>query len=153
MHGIRISAWAAVALAPLWLAVTCGMGEVDVEEQTMAAAFDSAEVVPPLESKASGSVTARRFGNSFEARGTFQGLESDIFEGETAAITIAQGAPGENGPDVFVLQVSTADRRSGTFSLGVFVSEDQIDTFKAGRYYVLIRTMSHPDGELRAQLH
>lgn len=152
MKGSHRGIWTVLALAPFWMAVTCGIGEGDLEEKTVAAELNSSEVVPPVESRAQGSVMARRIGTGFEVRGTFQGLESDLFEGDVGAVVVAAGQPGVNGPDAFILQVSTADRRSGSFSLGVYAFPEQLETFESGGYYLLIRTTGHPEGELRAQL-
>lgn len=152
MNVLRRATWAALAAAPFWVAGTCGIGEQDLEETVVAAELTASEVIPPVESGARGNVTARRLGNGFEVRGTFMGLESDLLEGEQPAVVVAQGIEGANGPDAFILDVSTADRRSGTFSLGVFAFPEQLEIFESGGYYLLIRTMAHPEGELRAQL-
>lgn len=152
MNGMRNATWVALAVAPFWMAVTCGIGEQELEETVVAAELSSAAVVPPVESRGIGQVRARRIGNGFEVRGTFQGLESDLLEGDQAAVVVAQGGEGSNGPDAFILDVATADKRSGTFSLGVMAFPEQIEIFEQGGYYLLIRTTAHPEGELRAQL-
>ena len=60
--------------------------------------------------------------------------------------------PGENGPVIAAVTAASVDGRTGSFQLGTIIEDDVVEAFLDGRTYVEIRTESHPDGELRAQL-
>lgn len=111
--------------------------------------------VPAVATTASGTVTATLQGSQLTVTGSFMGLESDLaFEafGNAGPGHIHLGAADENGPVIFPLEIMTDNNRDGTFNLTTELSNEQIDDFKAGLFYVNLHTTSNPSGELRAQL-
>lgn len=152
MRSARTIAWITVAVAPLLTGVTCGVGGEDLPENTFTVGLSADQLVPPGATAANGSATVRTVGNGLEVRGTFTNLESDLVPPEDAPVVIARAPAGENGPEAFILEVASVDRRSGTFQMNVLAEDGQIDTLQEGGYYLVIKTVGRPEGELRGQL-
>lgn len=144
--------WALLALAPLLAGVTCGIGQEDLVERTLTAALEGAQVVPPVETSATGSATARLLGNSLRIQGSFSGLTGPVLRDDGGGVLLRLGPPGENGPTIAVLFAASVDGKTGTFEFGGLVSDELVDAFLAGDTYVEVRTEAFPAGELRAQL-
>jgi hypothetical protein len=110
------------------------------------------EAPDPVETEASGSATVTLDGNTLTIEGSFEGLESDLISIAGSPAHVHEAPPGQNGPIVFNLDVSSDDNRSGTLSATQELSEAQLEVFNAGNYYINIHTEDNPGGELRGQL-
>jgi hypothetical protein len=109
--------------------------------------------VPPVETLALGSVNVTLEGNRLMLDGTFQGLESDLMEVAGTPAHIHEAPIGENGPVVLPVAVTVnEDGRSGTVNLSEELTPEQLEAFRAGRFYLNIHTQENGGGELRAQL-
>lgn len=143
-----------VMLSILTLSLTACPGAerptADVMRFDVALAGDNE--VPAVATTASGTVTVTLEGNRLSLTGSFEGLESDLLEIAGSPAHIHLGAAGENGPVVFLIDVESSDRRSGSLSLMTDLSIEQRNQFLDGKMYVNIHTEGHPSGELRAQL-
>ena len=127
--------------------------EEDPEPVVVTTELSGDNEVPPVETVATGSATATLVGMTLTVEGSFEGLESDLFEPGTSGSPahVHVGAADENGPIVFNLDVETEDERSGTFSATVELDEGELEDFLAGLFYVNIHTVDNPGGELRGQ--
>lgn len=150
MLDARRYAFAALAAAPLLTGVTCGTGFEDVEEETRAGELAGAAVVPPVETTATGHAAGNLFGNSLSIQGTFKNLSSPLLEEHPVLLRL--GEAGTNGAELASIPAGSVDGRTGTFELAVLVENEVVEAFVAGNTYVEIRTVDHPDGEVRAQL-
>lgn len=109
--------------------------------------------VPAVETLAFGSANVTLEGNRLMLDGTFQGLESDPMEVAGTPAHIHEAPIGENGPVVFPVAVTVnPDGRSGTLSLSEELTPEQLEAFRAGRFYLNIHSQENGGGELRAQL-
>lgn len=151
----------AVALFALVLAA-CQRADVPAEplgelEAASAATVFEARLLPEnevheVDSDASGQATAVLQGNTLRVRGSFQGLVSDLIPIAGTPGHIHEAPVGMNGPIVFLLDVTSPNKRSGSFSLTTTLTDEQVDDLLAGRYYINLHTQEHPAGELRGQL-
>lgn len=109
--------------------------------------------VPPVASAAFGTMTVNIFENTLTINGTFENLSSPLEVIGNSSAHIHEGALDESGPVVFDIDVTPGDEDlSGTFELSVELTEEQLQAFEEGRYYVNIHTENYPGGELRGQL-
>ena len=140
---------AASALVLLALGVTLGAGPAAA--QAYRTFLAGSNEVPPVETTARGIVTADRDGSTVTVGGYFEDLLGEI---EAAHLHI--GAPGENGPVIFPLVVSSSeDNSAGLFdpANNVFTfTGPQLDALEDGNIYVNVHTSEHPSGEIRGQL-
>ncbi|MBI3185365.1 MAG: CHRD domain-containing protein [Myxococcales bacterium] len=147
------SIWIAGAVAALTVvALGCGPERPPPAPVTLEAALSGANEVPPVATSAQGDVSATLRGNQIELSGSFANLSSDLREVQGSPGHIHEAPPGENGPIVMNLEVTSPDRRSGSFGLSATLNDQQVAAFNAGRFYVNLHTADHPGGELRAQL-
>lgn len=138
-----------IASLSLLTLVACGGDDV--------ASFDFGlrgdQEVPAVETNATGQGTARLENDTLTLQGSFEGLGSDLLAIEGSPAHIHQAPAGENGPIVFVVDVTpNADNRSGTFQGTFALTETQAQAFRDGLFYLNIHTESFPAGELRGQL-
>ena len=137
------------ALALLALVATLGAGPAAA--QAYRTFLSGASEVPPVETTARGIVTVDRDGNTISLGGYFEDLV-----GEIQAAHLHVGPPGENGPVIFPLIVSSSEvNTAGLFdpANNVFVfSADQLAALEAGNVYVNVHTDVNPNGEIRGQL-
>jgi len=142
-----------LAIAPLLLGVTCGIGQEELEEATLSAELTGAAVIPPVETSATGIATGRLFGNTLRIQGEFTNLESPVLSTEEGGVLYRHG--GEDvaaGGVILRLTPASVDGRTGSFLGDVLLDDDLVEEFLAGRTYVEVRTVDRPEGELRAQL-
>ncbi len=107
-------------------------------------------VVPPVNTGASGFAVAVLDGNQLDVLGSFQALSSPVARELRGGAHIHQGGPSDNGPILFSLNVdgTVAGSIRGTFQL----TADQVKSLKAGDLYIQIHSENHKPGEMRAQL-
>ncbi|MEN9252436.1 MAG: CHRD domain-containing protein [Thermostichales cyanobacterium BF4_bins_65] len=119
--------------------------------------LSGANEVPPITTTATGSFTASLnvTQRSLTITGSFSGLTGDLFPiGTFGPAHVHEGAAGTNGPVAFSLLVTPdATGRNGTFSLvAQDLTQEQIEEFREGLYYVNIHTTTFNSGELRGQI-
>lgn len=153
MFQSRHAALGLLLVAPLLLGVTCGIGQEDLEEATLSAELSGAAVVPPVETAATGLATGRLFGNTLRIQGEFTGLQSAVLPESEGGVLFRHGAEGSaDGGVILSLTPASLDGRTGSFIGDVVIDDELVDEFLQGFTYVEIRTVDHPEGELRAQL-
>lgn len=109
--------------------------------------------VPSVASPAFGTMTVNVFENTLTINGTFENLSSPLEVIGNSSAHVHEGGLDESGPVVFDIDVTPgAEDLSGTFQLTVELTEEQLEAFEEGRYYVNIHTENYPAGELRGQL-
>ena len=107
--------------------------------------------VPPVTTTAAGEANATLDGSNLTVKGSFSGLQSDLYEVSGSAAHVHQGAIGVSGAIVFNLDITTTDHRSGTFTGIKSLSADEQKTFKAGGFYVNVHSQNSTMGEIRCQ--
>lgn len=113
----------------------------------------ASQEVPPVDSRASGTILFEKNGRELRATGSFAGLSSQVDIDIAGGAHIHIGKAGQNGPVEALLQINFEDSRmAGQF----LINENQIELFDSllieRDYYVNIHTENQPDGELRGQL-
>ena len=89
-----------------------------------------------------GSATATLTGNKLVVSGTFEGLKTNA-----TTANLRQGtAAGVRGPSILDLTVTKAT--SGTVAGEFALTPQQIENFKAGKWYVQINSEKAPEGNL-----
>ena len=101
--------------------------------------------VPPVDSKANGSVTATF--DTASKQLTWKGSVSGLTGPATAAHFHA-GEVGKNGP--VVVPITGADK--GSFEGKATLTDAQADDLMAGKWYVNIHTATNKAGEIRGQV-
>lgn len=116
-------------------------------------ALSGDEEVPPVDTDATGDVTVTVEDNRLRVTGAFSDLSSPLTDVSGTPAHIHEAPPGENGPIVFPIEVTPGDDdRSGTFDDTFTLTDEQLNTFEAGNYYLNVHSEDHPGGELRVQL-
>jgi hypothetical protein len=128
--------------------------EVVDEEYTFEAVLTGEQEAEPVETGATGQATATISNNLLTVSGSFEGLESDLYEIAGSSAHIHIGERGEPGPVVWSLLVSpNPDNRSGTFSiLQAELTDEEVENFREGLYFINVHTVENPEGEIRGQL-
>jgi CHRD domain-containing protein len=104
-----------------------------------------ADEVPPVNTTASAYTTIR-----IGADGTVSGgLETSNIDGTKAHIH--QGATGSNGPVLVTLEKISPSQ--WIVPADTKFTPAQIKSFQGGEMYVNVHSATHPDGEIRLQLH
>lgn len=135
---------------PAALGALLACGE-DVRMRVDAPLSGAAEV-PPVATSATGNLRATLEGDRLELSGTFEGLSSELLDVGGSPAHIHQAPPGENGPVIFNVQVTSTEPGRGTFGLSQRLTTEQQQVLLAGQFYFNIHTVNFPGGELRAQL-
>jgi len=107
-------------------------------------------VVPPVQTGASGFAVAVLNGHQLDVLGSFLALSSPVATELRGGAHIHQGGPNDNGPILYSLNVdgTVAGSIRGTFDL----TDAQVKALEAGDLYVQIHSELHKPGEMRAQL-
>lgn len=147
----RLRSLAVLALWPFLSAVSCGVGGPDFREATVHGSLGGAQMVPPVETGATGRATAEVFGDLVSIQGTFSDLQGRVLP-EDQGVLLRLGPEGENGSVITWLDAASVDGLSGTFSANLRLGPDLLDVLEGGGTYVEIRTEAFPEGELRGQL-
>jgi hypothetical protein len=139
----------AVLAAAVLVLSACGR---DLAPTTLSSELAGENQNPPVATMAFGDVDAVLTGNTLVVTGSFNGLMSDlnVIAGSSAHVHAAPA--DENGPIVDPLVVTSLDNRSGQLAGTLFLSDEQLQAFEDGNFYVNIHTVGNPAGELRAQL-
>jgi hypothetical protein len=104
------------------------------------------EVPTPVETDASGSVTATLDGNALTLEGSYEGM---VVAGPGAHIH-GPASEDENAGVLFPLEF---DNEAGTLSGGPFtLTSAQLQQLQDGLFYVNLHSEEHQDGEIRGQL-
>ncbi len=136
-----------LAVALLGFVASAQMGD---GPSVFKAELSGANVVPAVDTAASGMVLAVLDGNLLVIGGTYQGLSTPIAAEIAGGVHIHMAAAGENGGVIF--PVANDGGTEGSFS-GVFtLSDEQVEALEGSMLYVQIHTAEHNPGELRGQL-
>jgi hypothetical protein len=137
-------------LLSLILVAVLGMAQAQDEPIYFTAQLSGDNVVPAVDTMATGQAMAILVDSTLYVGGTYTGLSTPVATQIRGGAHIHMGAEGENGPIVFELTIEGGT--SGTFDGRFDLTEEQIDTLQNGQYYVQIHTEQHNPGELRGQL-
>lgn len=129
------------------------------------AVLRSANVVPTAPSTAArGAVGAVLSGNRLVVRGSFRNLSSPLRDyatdpvnppnpNITSAFHIHRGAPTENGPFQYALQVMLDESGMGGMAMGEYtLTPEQLQALADGMLYIDVHTTQNRAGELRGIL-
>ena len=140
-----------LGLAVLLLAAGCSsyLGEPRVPRTDFRATLDGANEVPPTESRGSGYFEAvyRPSTKVLEYRLNLVGLSGPV----TMGYLHGPAGPGENAERVAPINIPLYDYDSSIWN-GVTLTDQQAAEVVAGRWYVSVRTVQYPDGEIRGQI-
>lgn len=104
---------------------------------------------PPVESGGLGSVQLAVMGGELFWIVSFYDLESP----PVAVQMHGPAEPGENAPLQLDMGINWGDLgRNNIMSGKANITQAQIDSLSSGKWYLVVRTEAHPEGELRAQL-
>jgi hypothetical protein len=106
-------------------------------------------LTPPVESNGRGSVQLAVVGDQLSWVVSFYELQ-----GPPVAVHInGPAGPGENAPLLLDLGKDWGDMGRNNIMTGIILlSKDQLASLASGKWYLVVCTQSHPEGELRAQL-
>lgn len=114
-------------------------------EQYTAALNGSSEVPPnPSAATATGTLTVDTTTRSMTASVTTSGIAGTMAH-------IHEGAVGVSGPIIFPL-VESSYAGSGTWTTTATLTDAQLATLRAGKYYFNVHSMAYPNGEIRGQI-
>lgn len=144
-----IAAVRASLILALLLQASCSMylGTPRVPKTDLRATLSAAAEVPPTDSRGSGYFEAvyRPSSKIMEYRLNLVGLSGPI----TTGYLQGPAAPGEIGPQVVPINIPLYDY---TIWDGVTLTEEQAAQVVAGQWYVNVKTLQYPDGEIRGQI-
>lgn len=140
-----------LVLTALLSAASCSsyLGEPRVPRTSLRADLYGANEVPPTESRGSGYLEAvyRPSTKVLEYRLNLAGLSGPT----TMGYLHGPARPGENAERVAPINIPFYDYDSTIWN-GVTLTEQQAAEVLAGRWYVSVRTVQYPDGEIRGQI-
>ena len=112
------------------------------------------EVHEVVDSGARGYINARLNLNNNKLKVTafYRNVSSPLLPIAGTPAHIHLGERGENGPVVFGLDVTPNAASNGKLSGTFTLTDEQVDSFLAGDYYVNLHTEKNPMGELRGQI-
>ncbi|RVU42190.1 CHRD domain-containing protein [Lujinxingia sediminis] len=92
--------------------------------------------------------------DTLRIEGDFDNLVADLRSFGGGAVHLREDTDDEIGRSLFTFDVEVDDDdRGGNFSEAIDLNADQLQAFRAGRYYLTVHSVAYPDGELRAQLN
>ena len=137
------------SVLPVLLATGCSfyLSEPRVAKTELRADLNGSNEVPPTQSRGSGYFAAvyRPSTKVLEYRLNLVGLSGPI----TMGYLHGPAAPGENAQQVSPVNIPIYDN---TIWDGVTLTEEQAAEVLAGYWYVDVRTIQYPDGEIRGQI-
>ncbi len=104
----------------------------------------------PESGSATAQVTLTR--DSMIVTGSYTALEGLLLR-DRAAIGLYRGQHGEDGPLLAALTPLSSNGRMGQYRGGIALTPDVRELLTTGNYYLLFRTLRHPQGEIRTQLY
>ena len=139
----------AVSVLAVLLLAGCSfyLSEPRVPKTDLRATLNGSNEVPPTQSGGSGYFEAvyRPSTKVLEYRLNLVGLSGPI----TMGYMQGPADPGENAQQVAPINIAIYDN---TIWDGVTLTEEQAAEVVAGRWYVEVRTIQYPDGEIRGQI-
>ena len=122
--------------------------------EDFSASLAGANMTPPIQTRASGLLTATLNGNQIAFSGFFGQLKSPILEDNGALVRV--GPAGRTGSLAFALTPTPGSgRRSGVFlpeNNTFTLTDEQTDALFSRRLHVILQTEGQPEGETRGQL-
>ena len=139
-----------LAFIALFAFAIAGVAQAQNEATVFQAELSGGNVVPAVETDATGFAIAILLGDTLYVGGSFAGLSTPVAADIAGGVHIHNAAPGENGPVIFPIENSggTTGSFSGTFTL----DEAQLEALMNGNLYVQVHTEQHNPGELRGGL-
>lgn len=134
----------------LVLVAVLGMAQAQGSPNFFNAQLSGDNVVPAVETDASGYAVALLVGNTLHVGGSYSGLSTPIASQIRGGVHIHMAAPGENGPIVF--ELSNTAGINGTFQGEFELNDEQMQALMDGTLYVQLHTEMHNPGELRGAL-
>src|SRR5918911_515098 len=133
-------------LAGLAVAAALAVSPALAETTNLKADLKGSEEVPPVNSNATGSVTATydSSGKKLSWKGNVSGLTGDA----TAAHFHGPAEPGKNAG----VLVPAPGVKSGAFEGSATLNDDQAKALTEGKTYFNIHTAANPGGEVRGQV-
>lgn len=120
---------------------------------TSAGRASAINLVTPRSERGTATIGLQEQGQNIFLQGNFQNLVGRLLDAPDA-ISIHQALHSENGPTRFTIsQINSNDGRNGTFETMLSLSQEQKEILSAGAYYMVFKTDSFPNGELRSQLY
>jgi hypothetical protein len=141
--------------------VACGLVAADDASQTFTAALTGDQVVPPVDTDATGSLVIRVDPNGTSL--SWQ-LIGENFDEHATQASLNGGPLGENGDNLFTLWFTEGDPFTGTGQIGSglitvdspgfgdMTLQEAIDGLASGSLNVNIQTAEHQDGYIRGQI-
>ncbi|MDX1547410.1 MAG: CHRD domain-containing protein [Rhodothermales bacterium] len=117
--------------------------------------FSGRAAVPTTTSGAFGGVAAELYGRDLVLTGAFDALSGTVLDAAQGGVELRQGDPAGDGVLVQTLVPTLHDdRRGGTLTAAneVTLTAEQAQVARQGGFFVVVRTQTHPTGEIRAQL-
>lgn len=138
------------AVAVIAMGAAASAQGMSSEVTAFSAELSGDNVVPSVDTMASGWAVAVLRGSTLVVGGQYADLSSDLATDVRSGGHIHQAAPGENGG--IVVELAPQGARAGTFS-GVFeLTGDQVQALQDGQLYVQVHTADNMPGEIRGQL-
>jgi hypothetical protein len=103
-------------------------------------------VVPPVETHAYGFV--RFFFNEDRTEADYTLDVKGYSFNAITGVSIHAGSPGENGPEVMRLSDGGFIVTAGHMTL----TQEQLEAFASGQWYLVLTTVFNPEGEMRGQI-
>ncbi len=133
---------------------------------TFTATLTGDQVIPPVETAASGKAVATLVGDLLVVTGEYEGLSGELYSKGSLmipAVAIHHSAAGECGgivrvaaqevlPGMHDFALLSEGGREGIFNGAFKLTEEQIRELEEGRFYLQVYTETQPRGELRGQL-
>lgn len=156
---MRTMRWISVSLIGAVASLQWGCGtELDPTDdvtQSFSSALAGDFMEPAVASTGNGEVdVALDDDDTLRIEGEFNDLVSDAREFGGSSVHLREMTDDENtGRSLFTFNVDYENEdRGGTFAEDIDLTADQVQDFRAGRYYITVHSAAYPDGELRAQL-
>lgn len=134
----------------LVLVAVLGMAQAQSSPNFFNAELSGDNVVPAVETDASGYAVALLVGNTLHVGGSYSGLSTPVATAIRGGVHVHMAAPGENGPIAFDL--SNTAGTNGTFQGEFELNDEQMQALMDGMLYVQLHTEMNNPGELRGTL-
>ncbi|MEM1327227.1 MAG: CHRD domain-containing protein [Bacteroidota bacterium] len=130
-----------------------GMTTSILQAQDFSAQLTGSQEALPIQTMASGELTATLDGNRLSVSGSFEGLSSPVATEIVGGAHLHIGYAGQNGPVAYPLTLTlAADSLSGTFEDVLDISDEEVIALMNRQMYFNLHTAQFMGGELRGQL-